>query len=111
MGGRLVLTRFATDEGLFRRTLAAAGPDGVLDAVITLSRAGQDDPETAVALVINLLDDDVDRWSDVLLAAVSQQSAATAALEALVRREDTRCRSRTSPARFPSPRRAPTGWA
>ncbi|MDQ3885697.1 MAG: hypothetical protein M3308_01440, partial [Actinomycetota bacterium] len=89
VGDHLVLRVLGADEDLLLRVIEISGRAALPRALITLVRAGQNDPDTATRLITRLLDADVERWPDVLAIAMTQGGAATASLEQLASRPDT----------------------
>ncbi|MGH3913110.1 MAG: hypothetical protein ACRDTC_06830, partial [Pseudonocardiaceae bacterium] len=89
VGDHLLLRELGADKGLLLRTLDAGGQPGLERALITLVRAGQNDPNTATRLITTLLDADLTRWPSVLAIAATQGGAATSSLEELATRPET----------------------
>ena len=89
VGDHLVLRELRADQALLLRTIEASDPAGLPRALITLVRAGQNDPDTATRLITRLLEDDVGRWPEVLAIALAQGGSATSSLEQLACRSDT----------------------
>ncbi len=89
VGDHLLLREFGNDESGLARVLDAGGDQGLGQALITLARAGQNDPVTATRLITSLLDADITRWPHVLAIAAAQGGAAAASLEQLASRTPT----------------------
>ncbi|MDQ3153291.1 MAG: tetratricopeptide repeat protein, partial [Actinomycetota bacterium] len=89
VGDHLVLRELGADEEMLLQAVDAAGPPGLEQALVTLVRAGQNDPDTATRLVTTLLDADIGRWPVVLAIAAAQGGAAAAALEQLASQDET----------------------
>ena len=89
IGDHLLLREFAYDEGLLLRTLDAGGDQELGQSLVTLVRAGQNDPDTASRLITSLLDADIARWPSVLAIASAQGGAAASSLEQLASRAQT----------------------
>ena len=89
VGDHLLLRELAHDDGLLPRTLDTGGDQGLGRALVTLVRAGQNDPDTATRLITSLLDADITRWPAVLAIAAAQGDAAASSLEQLALRART----------------------
>ena len=87
VGDHLVLRELGADEEMLLRVVDAPGPPGLEQALVTLVRAGQNDPDTATRLVTTLLDADIGRWPTVLAIAATQGGVAAVALEQLASRD------------------------
>jgi hypothetical protein len=61
VGDHLLLGELGAEPGLLLRTLDTGGQPGLQRALVTLVRAGQNDPDTATRLITSLLDADIAR--------------------------------------------------
>jgi hypothetical protein len=110
VGDHLVLRELGTDQGVLLRAVEAGGEPGLVQALVTLVRAGQHDRDSAAGLVTALLDADPGRWRTVLAIAEAQRGAAAAALWHVVAREATTLPLDELSAALPSPPSGCMSW-
>ncbi len=89
VGDHLLLRELGDNDGLLARILDTGSDQGLAQALVTLVRAGHNDPDTATRLITSLLDADIARWPDVLAIAAAQGGAAASSLEQLASRTPT----------------------
>lgn len=72
VGDRLLVREFGSDHGLLLHAVTAGGDQGLDQALVTLVRVGQNDPDTATRLITALLEADSTRLPAVLTIAGAQ---------------------------------------
>nr|MBA2322477.1 tetratricopeptide repeat protein [Pseudonocardiales bacterium] len=88
VGDHLMLTELDADRALFTRTLDSADRPGKQQAVIALTRAGQNNPERATGLITTLLDTQPGEWPLVLSVAAAVGGAAADSIQHITARSD-----------------------